>query len=167
MAQTRWGGGQPGPGVNSTRRELRRVIDRSQLSPQAPLEGPGPGHSCMAKDLNPILELPPGGAMHSNAGEKSDRWGQGLLAQSWTSQSPAEKTEWRVKPPYKRPFLGPGAPEPQASPQTGAGSPWMFTTGPAGEGASPEQPLYNSNLQTHCLDSPDSPQTPRHLEVSS
>lgn len=75
----------------------------------------------MAKDLNSILELPPGGAMHSNAGEKSDRWDQGLLAQSWTSQSPAGKTKWRIKP-YKCPFSGPGAPEPQASPQPGAGS---------------------------------------------
>lgn len=35
--------------------------NRSWLSFQALVEGPGPGYSCMAKGLSPAPELPPGG----------------------------------------------------------------------------------------------------------
>lgn len=76
---------------------LQRVIERGRLSPQGPEDDPGPGHSCMAKGLNPAPELPPGGAMHSNVRKKSNGLGIGLSGKELDFAKPSWKV-WRVQP---------------------------------------------------------------------
>lgn len=115
------GVGRPGLGAKSTGGGLQRVTDRSQLSPQAPAEGPGPGHSCMAKDLKPTPELPPGRAMHSNAGEKSDRVGPGPAGTELGFAEPRWKDseEFNLLPSSPSQGLGHQSPRPAPSPGQG------------------------------------------------
>lgn len=66
------GGGWARPRGKSNRKGTPEGKRQEPVSLQAPAEGPGPGHSCIAKSFCPTPELPSGGAMHSNAEEKSD-----------------------------------------------------------------------------------------------
>lgn len=125
MAQIRWNGGRPAPGANSTGGApgLQRVADRSQLCSQAPAEDPGPGHSCMAKGLGPAPEPPPGGAMHSNAGEKTEGAGPGPPGTELGFAEPPGKTEWRVQTPSGSLSQGLGQQRPRPGPSLGQGHP--------------------------------------------
>lgn len=144
--------GRPGLGANSTGGGLQRVTARSQLSSQAPAVSPGPEHSCVAKDLNPTPELPHGRAMHSNAGEKSDRVGPEPPGRAGlrSTQLERQSEEFNLLPSSLLRALGSRAPG--QAPARGR------VTIPR---------TTRCNLETHCPDNANSPQAPRHLEGPS
>lgn len=86
------------------------------------MEDLGPEHSCV-KGLGPTPGLPPGGAMHSNAGDKNEKVGPGPPGPELGFTEPSWKDRVRSSTSFQDPLSGPRAPEAQASPQPGAGSP--------------------------------------------
>lgn len=94
----------------------------------------------MAKDLNPTPELPPGRAMHSNAGEKSDRVGPGPPGTELGFAEPSWKDRVKSSTSFQAPLLNAlGTKVPSQAPTWVRVTPDVhsWTCG----GSSPEQPL--------------------------